>query len=114
MARLPGFQRKISLMNAKTQDYLDPRDMTEAKWAQVGFSMEGRPLLKIIRSKCLDCCGGQALEVKLCPSAGCDLWPYRMATNPFRAKADLTDEQRQAIAERLAASRARPAVQPQP
>ncbi|KAL2051027.1 hypothetical protein ABVK25_008773 [Lepraria finkii] len=88
-------------------DCLDPREMTEAQWRGLGFNMAGRPLLKAIRAKCLDCCGGQPSEIRLCASAQCDLWPYRMATNPFRAKPDLTEEQRQAVGERLAAARGR-------
>lgn len=33
---------------------------------------------KAIRLKCLDCCGGQANEVKLCPCLDCPLWNYRL------------------------------------
>ena len=40
--------------------------------------------LKAIRLKCLDCCCGQAIEVKLCPSENCPLYPYRMGHNPAR------------------------------
>lgn len=35
-----------------------------------------------IRLKCLDCCAGSAVEVKLCPSDDCALWPYRMGHRP--------------------------------
>ena len=42
-----------------------------------------RPLLKVIRSKCLDCCVGQPGEVRLCQFYDCDLWPFRMGKNPF-------------------------------
>lgn len=41
--------------------------------------------LKAIREKCLDCCCGSASEVKLCPSKGCALWPFRSGHNPNRA-----------------------------
>jgi hypothetical protein len=41
------------------------------------------PLLKVIREKCIDCCGGQVGEVRNCVTKTCALWPYRMATNPF-------------------------------
>ena len=40
--------------------------------------------MKAIRAKCLDCCCGQAYEVKLCPSEDCPLWPYRFGHNPNR------------------------------
>lgn len=40
--------------------------------------------LKAIRAKCLDCCIGQANEVRLCPSKDCALWPYRLGHNPAR------------------------------
>lgn len=33
---------------------------------------------KAIRAKCLDCCGGQRNEVKLCPVTTCPLWIYRL------------------------------------
>ena len=32
---------------------------------------------KAIKLKCLDCCCGQAKEVRLCPSQDCPLWNYR-------------------------------------
>lgn len=33
---------------------------------------------KAIRAKCLDCCCGQAVEVRLCTAQKCPLFPYRM------------------------------------
>ena len=44
-----------------------------------------RPLLRVIREKCLDCCVGQVSEVRKCTAVDCSLWPYRMVTNPFSA-----------------------------
>ena len=41
--------------------------------------------LKAIRVYCLDCCGGQSKEVKLCPCENCPLWQYRLGKNPARA-----------------------------
>ena len=38
--------------------------------------------IKAIRAKCLDCCGGQRQEVKLCPCTDCSLHPYRMGHRP--------------------------------
>lgn len=40
--------------------------------------------IKAIRAKCLDCCVGQAQEVRLCPVHDCPLYPYRMGHNPNR------------------------------
>ena len=38
--------------------------------------------IKAIRAKCVDCCCGQLLEVRLCPVQSCPLWPYRMGKRP--------------------------------
>lgn len=60
-----------------------------------------RPLLKVIKLKCLDCCGGVLDEVKKCGCQDtCFLYPYRLGKNPFTKK-NLTEEQRNAIRERL-------------
>lgn len=44
------------------------------------------PPLKAIRAKCIDCCAGQRKEVALCTAKYCDLWPYRMGTDPYRGQ----------------------------
>lgn len=61
--------------------------------------------LKAIRLKCLDCCCGSSHEVKLCPCTKCPLYPFREGHNPFVTKREYTDEEKQAIKERLANSR---------
>ena len=61
--------------------------------------------LKAIRLKCLDCCCGSSNEVKLCPCTNCSLYPFRDGHNPFVTKREYTDEEKQAIKERLANSR---------
>lgn len=38
--------------------------------------------VKAIRAKCLDCCCGQAKEVRLCPLKKCPLFPYRFGKRP--------------------------------
>lgn len=39
--------------------------------------------IKAIRAKCLDCCCGSWLEVKLCPcDKTCPLHPYRLGHRP--------------------------------
>jgi hypothetical protein len=41
-----------------------------------------RPILQVIREKCIDCSGGSLAEVRRCPVTGCALHPYRMARDP--------------------------------
>jgi hypothetical protein len=67
---------------------------------------EPGPLLRVIRAKCIDCSDGSESEARKCTAIGCALWPYRMASNPFRTR-ELSPEQREAAAARLAAGRAR-------
>ena len=59
------------------------------------------PPLKAIRAKCLDCCLDNTNEARLCPAKGCPLWPFRLGKNPYRTPRRMTEEQRQAAAERL-------------
>ena len=80
----------------------DPRHMTVEEFNALGHS--ARPLLQAIRSKCKDCCGGYEAEVRRCADKSCDLWPFRMGTNPFRTR-ELTEEQRSAASERLKVAR---------
>lgn len=53
---------------------------------------------KAIRLKCLDCCAGQAAEVRKCPAVDCPLWRYRMGKEendelkPVRKKSENSDE----------------------
>ena len=67
-----------------------------------GSGIAGRPILSVIREKCLDCCVGAADEVRKCVAVGCALWPYRMGSNPFRT-VNLTDEERERRRDRLKA-----------
>ena len=61
--------------------------------------------VKAIREKCLDCCGGQYTEVSACPAERCALHPFRFGKNPYRTKREMSDEQREAAAERLRLAR---------
>ena len=61
--------------------------------------------LKAIREKCKDCCCGSTLDVRYCSATGCSLHPFRFGRNPFRKRRALTDDQRHAIATRLANGR---------
>lgn len=47
-------------------------------------SMEIQRPLKAIRSKCLDCSGGQPKEVRFCSVIACSLWPYRLGKRPVK------------------------------
>jgi hypothetical protein len=40
--------------------------------------MERLTRAKAIRAKCLDCCCGQANEVRNCPMTTCPLWNFRL------------------------------------
>jgi hypothetical protein len=57
--------------------------------------------LNAIRAKCIDCCCGNAAEVRKCVATDCALWPFRMGTNPFRKKRKLSAGERRERAERL-------------
>ena len=61
--------------------------------------IQRRPRAAAIRSMCLQCMGGSPMEVRLCVSSPCPLWPYRMGTDPWRAP--MSEEQRAAAAERM-------------
>lgn len=39
-------------------------------------------IIRAIRSKCIDCCGGSKREVALCNATACDLWSFRMGRDP--------------------------------
>lgn len=62
--------------------------------------------LKAIRTKCIDCCCNQINEVKLCPVSDCPLHPFRFGKNPYR-KRELTNEQKEALRQRLEIGRAK-------
>lgn len=57
--------------------------------------------MKAIRAKCLDCSCGSSNEVKECPVKSCPLYVFRFGKNPNIPKRILTEEQRQAAAERM-------------
>lgn len=61
--------------------------------------------MKAIRQKCLDCSCGSNEEVKNCFAKKCPLYQfrfgYKLDENGNRRKRNLTDEQRQEMAERL-------------
>lgn len=60
--------------------------------------------VKAIRAFCLECVGNSSHEVNQCPAVNCQLYPFRFGKNPY-LKREYTDEQRQALADRLRNSR---------
>ena len=64
------------------------RDRLAAVWppnAAVAVKAGHKPMspMKAIRRKCLDCCCGQIIEVKLCEAIACPLWPFRAGRHPY-------------------------------
>lgn len=68
--------------------------------------MQKKPV-KAIREFCLDCCGDSVSAVRECPSVECALHPFRLGKNPYRAKREMTDEQREAAKIRLSEARSK-------
>ena len=66
--------------------YTEAPDESSAE-TRTDYSQPGSLLrpLKAVRAKCLDCTGGSAHEVKLCPSYHCPLWSYRLGKRPTAA-----------------------------
>lgn len=79
----------------------DPRKFSKKEIDDCGFIP--KPLSKIIKEKCVDCCGGDQSEVLKCTSISCPLWLYRTGKNPFNklnAK-EMSQEQKQVLRDRL-------------
>jgi hypothetical protein len=81
----------------------NPLELPAEIFADLGHGPQ--PVLSAIRKKCLDCCGEAPSEVRRCTSVKCALWPYRMGSNPFRKARELSDEEKLAMRDRLAAAR---------
>ena len=54
-------------------------------------------LLRVIRRKCIDCCGGSFKEVRLCTSYTCPLYPLRLGKNLGHHPSKRTEKQLQAL-----------------
>src|SRR5689334_9088839 len=93
----------IELSTDRQEIGADPRKMQKEILISLGH--EPKPLLCIIREKCLDCCSGSTGEVRKCVSATCPLWPYRMATNPLRKRRKVDEGQREKLVRRAAEAR---------
>lgn len=60
--------------------------------------------LSQIHKFCVDCLGGQPRLVKDCTAKNCPLYPYRTGHNT-NSKRTMTEEQKQAAAERMRQAR---------
>jgi hypothetical protein len=80
----------------------DPREVPPEILSR--YHREQNPL-KALRARCLDCCCGNASEVRKCTAVECPSWAFRMGNNPFRQKRVISDEQKRVMAERLAHAR---------
>ena len=61
--------------------------------------------LRAIRAKCIDCSTGSMKEVRECMMLDCPLYPYRLGKSPNRKPRILTDEEREALRQRMAKMR---------
>lgn len=60
-----------------------------------------RTVMKAIKLKCMDCCGGSWDEVKKCTCQdSCFLHPFRLGKNPHHKK-EYTEEQRTEMREKF-------------
>lgn len=83
----------------------DPRRMSPEDFQKLGF--EKKPILDVLRARCVECCGGSLSEVRKCIAATCPSWPYRMGTDPFRVRREIGDEERDVMRERVRVARER-------
>ena len=61
--------------------------------------------VKAIRAKCLDCCCGSSAEVANCTATRCALFPFRFGKNPYRQRREMTEQEKQVLADRLREAR---------
>ena len=61
--------------------------------------------LRAIRAKCIDCSAGSAKGVRECVMLDCPLYAFRMGKSPNRKPRILTDEEREALRQRMAKMR---------
>jgi hypothetical protein len=53
----------------------------------------------------MECSCGQTSEVKECPIVKCPLYPFRFGKNPYRQRREMSEEQKQVLADRLKEAR---------
>ena len=57
--------------------------------------------MQAIKAKCLDCCCGQAYEVRACTVVKCPLYPFHLGKNPNIKKREYTEEQLEQMRQRM-------------
>lgn len=62
--------------------------------------------LKAIKSFCYQCCGYSSQEVKKCTASNCPLYKYRFGRGKTKSKKEYTDEEREAMKQRMERARA--------
>ena len=76
----------------------DPNQMRAEELGTLGHSAMSP--LKALGLRCIDCCAGSSLEVRLCTAVSCPSWPFRLGHSPWRPPAS---EAQRAWGRRLAA-----------
>jgi len=79
---------------------------TKATLLAIGFSPT--PVLRAVRAKCLDCSGGSHAEAANCVVTTCQLYPFRLGANPWRA--ERSDAQQEASRRALAKAKSSPSL----
>jgi hypothetical protein len=80
----------------------DPRRLSVAQLEALGHTKQ--PLLRVIRTTCIERCADNEAEVRRCGMHWCPFWPYRMASNPFHRQ-ELTEARRLELSARARANR---------
>jgi hypothetical protein len=62
----------------------DPRELTPQDFHAAGVPL--RPVMKAVRTNCIECCCGQVGEVAKCVRVGCPMWPLRMGVFPKKLR----------------------------
>jgi len=86
VAERPSFYAlaKGDLIEAEPGGYDIGRDPRKIGRDVLAAYHDPMPVLKAIRAKCIDCFGGSEAEARKCTALACPLWPFRMASNPWR------------------------------
>ena len=61
--------------------------------------------VKAIRAFCLECSCGSTAEVKDCRVHKCPLFPFRLGKNPYRQRREMTEDEKQVLADMLREAR---------
>jgi hypothetical protein len=82
-----------------SQDKIDGGDLVGRRPSDVPseflyLNFRAQNPMKAIRAKCLDCCCGNAAEVRKCVATDCGLWPFRLGSNPFRKRTILSEDEK--------------------